>query len=207
MFHHYLSRSPTEELYVTLFLFLKIFFPYFFIAMFRNVGNPVLYGQIYIDVCRRRRIKFHKILGRKKVDDEGNTCEPNGVPIHTQALLNLEKLISRLREDDSSTKSSPASSPKLPRSSPSSPTPSKKGTQLPPAILPISWLAIFQDHAPNQHLQSAGEFWTLHFCADDINIWKVPMTTPPVPMRRFSMALITKIWKRSRSPSCAKRYS
>uniref|UniRef100_A0AAR5Q8D1 SOCS box domain-containing protein n=2 Tax=Dendroctonus ponderosae TaxID=77166 RepID=A0AAR5Q8D1_DENPD len=74
--------------------------------------------------------------GRKKVDDEGNTCEPNGVPIHTQALLNLEKLISRLREDDSSAKSTPASSPKLPRSSPSSPTPSKKGAR-PQSASPI----------------------------------------------------------------------
>ncbi|ENN71704.1 hypothetical protein YQE_11627, partial [Dendroctonus ponderosae] len=73
---------------------------------------------------------------RKKVDDEGNTCEPNGVPIHTQALLNLEKLISRLREDDSSAKSTPASSPKLPRSSPSSPTPSKKGAR-PQSASPI----------------------------------------------------------------------
>lgn len=50
--------------------------------------------------------------------------EKNGVAIHTQALANLEKLITRLREDDSK---SNTSSPKLPRSSPSSPAPSKKG--------------------------------------------------------------------------------
>ncbi|KAJ8937377.1 hypothetical protein NQ314_011925, partial [Rhamnusium bicolor] len=64
---------------------------------------------------------------------EVNT-EKNGLSLHTQALANLEKLITRLREDDS--KSSPSHSPRLPRSSPSSPAPSKKGIR-PQSASPI----------------------------------------------------------------------
>lgn len=63
---------------------------------------------------------------QKKVSPPaGASTEKNVVSIHTQALANLEKLITRLREDDS--KSSPSHSPRLPRSSPSSPAPTKKG--------------------------------------------------------------------------------
>lgn len=51
----------------------------------------------------------------------------NGLPLHTQALANLEKLITRLREDD---KPTPPPSPRLPKSSPASPAPSKKGLSL-----------------------------------------------------------------------------
>ncbi|XP_076257679.1 WD40 superfamily protein Tusp isoform X2 [Rhynchophorus ferrugineus] len=67
-----------------------------------------------------------KDRGKKKNEETDNGCEKNGLPMHTQALANLEKLITRLREDDSN-KSTPPSSPRLPRSSPSSPAPSKKG--------------------------------------------------------------------------------
>lgn len=62
---------------------------------------------------------------QKKSSHQADANEKNCVSIHTQALANLEKLITRLREDDS--KSSPSHSPRLPRSSPSSPAPTKKG--------------------------------------------------------------------------------
>ncbi|XP_050293804.1 tubby-related protein 4 isoform X2 [Anthonomus grandis grandis] len=84
---------------------------------------------------RSARDFFSSPLMRRKKEPKGKTrteneesspIEKNGVPIHTQALVNLEKLITRLREDDSS-KATPPSSPRLPRSSPSSPAPSKKG--------------------------------------------------------------------------------
>ncbi|CAG9817981.1 unnamed protein product [Phaedon cochleariae] len=61
--------------------------------------------------------------------------DKNGVAIHTQALANLEKLITRLREDDGN-RATPCPSPKLPRSSPASPAPSKKGTR-PQSASPI----------------------------------------------------------------------
>lgn len=52
----------------------------------------------------------------------------NGVSLHTHALATLENLITRLRDDNS--KTTPPSSPRLPRSSPASPVPSKKGKLL-----------------------------------------------------------------------------
>lgn len=71
-------------------------------------------------------IKKSKNNQQKKIANEqnGNIQDKNGVAIHTQALANLEKLITRLREDDSKSSNE---SPRLPKSSPSSPTPSKKG--------------------------------------------------------------------------------
>ncbi|KAJ8935665.1 hypothetical protein NQ318_012827 [Aromia moschata] len=74
---------------------------------------------------------------QKKVNINQQTetgAEKSGLSIHTQALTNLEKLITRLREDDS--KNSPSHSPRLPRSSPSSPAPSKKGVR-PQSASPI----------------------------------------------------------------------
>lgn len=50
----------------------------------------------------------------------------NDLSLHTQALANLEKLINRLKEDDNNSGTS-TNAPRLPRSSPSSPIPSKKG--------------------------------------------------------------------------------
>ncbi|XP_072398589.1 uncharacterized protein Tusp [Diabrotica undecimpunctata] len=61
------------------------------------------------------------------------SSEKNGIAIHTQALANLEKLITRLREDDNK---SSTTTPKLPKSSPSSPAPSKKGMR-PQSASPI----------------------------------------------------------------------
>ncbi|XP_018578062.1 tubby-related protein 4 [Anoplophora glabripennis] len=72
---------------------------------------------------------------QKKINQQADvTTEKNGVSIHTQALANLEKLITRLREDDG--KSSPSHAPRLPRSSPSSPAPTKKGIR-PQSASPI----------------------------------------------------------------------
>lgn len=49
----------------------------------------------------------------------------SGGSLHTHALATLENLITRLRDDNS--KTTPSSSHRLPRSSPASPVPSKKG--------------------------------------------------------------------------------
>ncbi|XP_056643728.1 tubby-related protein 4 [Diorhabda sublineata] len=88
------------------------------------------------------------LIRRKKSDDKVNRGrnnqkkinvnqnkggEKNGLSIHSQALANLEKLITRLREDDSK---SSTCSPKLPRSSPASPAPTKKGMR-PQSASPI----------------------------------------------------------------------
>ncbi|KAJ8984756.1 hypothetical protein NQ317_005021 [Molorchus minor] len=62
---------------------------------------------------------------QKKINTNQQNDSGNGVLIHTQALSNLEKLITRLREDDGKN-SPPSHSPRLPKSSPSSPAPSKK---------------------------------------------------------------------------------
>ncbi|XP_060527370.1 tubby-related protein 4 [Cylas formicarius] len=80
------------------------------------------------------RRKNKKARDKGKRGEDGDS-ERNGVPIHTQALANLEKLITRLREDDGSRPTPPAS-PRLPRSSPSSPAPSKKDAR-PQSASPI----------------------------------------------------------------------
>ncbi|XP_068911689.1 tubby-related protein 4 isoform X2 [Tenebrio molitor] len=69
---------------------------------------------------------------KKTVNQQVETPK-NGMPLHTQALANLEKLITRLREDD---KATPPPTPRLPRSSPASPAPSKKGKR-PQSASPI----------------------------------------------------------------------
>ncbi|XP_049821138.1 tubby-related protein 4 isoform X2 [Aethina tumida] len=88
-------------------------------------------------LMRRKKADNNNInVGDKKSRDRGKSkdtnqnnevaaTEKNGTPIHTQALANLEKLITRLKED--SKPSSPTMSPRMPRSSPASPSPSKKG--------------------------------------------------------------------------------
>ncbi|CAG9773004.1 unnamed protein product [Ceutorhynchus assimilis] len=88
----------------------------------KNNNNRKTARDFFSSPLMRRK----KDRGKTKLDEHEQSCEKNGVPIHTQALANLEKLITRLREDDFS-KSTPPSSPRLPRSSPSSPSPSKKG--------------------------------------------------------------------------------
>ncbi|CAG9857566.1 unnamed protein product [Phyllotreta striolata] len=72
----------------------------------------------------RGRNNQKKINANQSKEINGGGGGGGGVALHTQALANLEKLITRLREDD--TKSG-GGSPRLPRSSPSSPAPSKKG--------------------------------------------------------------------------------
>lgn len=91
----------------------------------------------------RRDLFTSPLMRRRKLDDDkkgrnnkkSNAIQQidqdndrNGVAIHTQALANLEKLISKLKEDES--KSSKSETTKLPRSQPSSPAPSKKGKLL-----------------------------------------------------------------------------
>ncbi|RZC42689.1 tubby-related protein 4, partial [Asbolus verrucosus] len=85
----------------------------------------------------RRKKAENEAKGRsrpkQKVNQQIEQNQRNGMPLHTQALANLEKLITRLREDD---KSTPPPSPRLPRSSPASPAPSKKGKR-PQSASPI----------------------------------------------------------------------
>lgn len=57
-----------------------------------------------------------------------NSGAKPSISLHTHALATLENLLTRLREDDN--KRTPPASPRLPRSSPSSPAPSKKGNNL-----------------------------------------------------------------------------
>lgn len=63
--------------------------------------------------------------GHSVIEEQNEMNSKQNLPLHTQALTNLEKLITRLREDDG--RNSAPSSPRLPRSSPASPAPSKKG--------------------------------------------------------------------------------
>lgn len=80
-----------------------------------------------------RRKKTEEVRGRPKQKTVNQENQRNGMPLHTQALANLEKLITRLREDDRGT---PPPTPRLPRSSPASPAPSKKGKR-PQSASPI----------------------------------------------------------------------
>lgn len=82
-------------------------------------------------LMRRRKPDEDKFRGRSHAKkssaiqniDQAN--EKNGVAIHSQALANLEKLITKLKEDDC--KPSKSETTRLPKSQPSSPAPSKKG--------------------------------------------------------------------------------
>lgn len=82
-------------------------------------------------LMRRRKPDDEKLRGRSHAKkssalpqfDQNN--DKNGLSIHTQALANLEKLITKLKEDDC--KPSRPDTTRLPRSQPSSPAPSKKG--------------------------------------------------------------------------------
>ncbi|XP_044761146.1 tubby-related protein 4 isoform X3 [Coccinella septempunctata] len=78
---------------------------------------------------RGKSKKEHSVI---REQNEENSKQ--NLPLHTQALTNLEKLITRLREDDG--RCSAPSSPRLPRSSPASPAPSKKGKR-PQSASPI----------------------------------------------------------------------
>lgn len=82
-------------------------------------------------LMRRRKPDDEKIRGRshsKKsnaIQNIDQSNDRNGIAIHTQALANLEKLITKLKEDDC--KPSKNETSRLPRSQPSSPAPTKKG--------------------------------------------------------------------------------
>lgn len=58
-------------------------------------------------------------------NNKKNSNGKSGISLPAHALATLENLITKLKEDDRST---PPASPRLPRSSPASPAPSKKGT-------------------------------------------------------------------------------
>lgn len=86
-------------------------------------------------LMRRRKPDDDKLKARsnnkksKAIQQFDRDIERNGVAIHTQALANLEKLITKLKEDDN--KSTKPETTRLPRSQPSSPAPSKKGKYYP----------------------------------------------------------------------------
>lgn len=85
--------------------------------------------------------KDNKTRGRSKNPNivPKNTDQPeptrNNTPLHTHALNTLENLLTRLRDLDDN-KLTPPSSPRLPRSSPASPAPAKKGKR-PQSASPI----------------------------------------------------------------------
>lgn len=74
----------------------------------------------------RSRTKQKTPIPQKKeqISSNDTNAKLNSTPLHTHALTTLENLITRLRDDNRTT---PPSSPRLPRSSPSSPAPTKKG--------------------------------------------------------------------------------
>lgn len=96
-----------------------------------NSCNKFSRRDIFSSPLMRRRKPEEEKRGRNHVKkssgiqniDQGN--EKNGVAIHTQALANLEKLITKLKEDDC--KPCKSETTRLPRSQPSSPAPTKKG--------------------------------------------------------------------------------
>lgn len=86
---------------------------------------------IFSSPLMRKRKDDDKVRGRNNkkssaVQQIDQDHDKNGVGIHTQALANLEKLITKLKEDD--IKSSKVETARLPRSQPSSPAPTKKGS-------------------------------------------------------------------------------
>lgn len=91
-----------------------------------------------IDNCNKSRGRSKQKNSIKSgLEDTSSTNIANsktGTFLHNHALATLENLITRLRDDDN--KSTPPSSPRLPRSSPASPAPSKKGKR-PQSASPI----------------------------------------------------------------------
>ncbi|KAK4881757.1 hypothetical protein RN001_005076 [Aquatica leii] len=88
-------------------------------------------------ICKSRSRNKQKtpLCSRKEINGNASIAETNSAkstPIHTHALSTLENFITRLRDD----KSTPPSSPRLPRSSPASPAPAKKGKR-PQSASPI----------------------------------------------------------------------
>ncbi|KAK5649822.1 hypothetical protein RI129_000851 [Pyrocoelia pectoralis] len=93
---------------------------------------------VHEKICKNRSRTKQKtpICPRKEINiNTGSNTEPNSTkstPIHTHALSTLENFITKLRDDNRT----PPSSPRLPRSSPSSPAPTKKGKR-PQSASPI----------------------------------------------------------------------
>ncbi|KAF5296755.1 hypothetical protein FQR65_LT10156, partial [Abscondita terminalis] len=94
----------------------------------------------YLDLVDAQLVPSDKqtktpICARKEINGNSSITETNSAkstPIHTHALTTLENFITRLRDD----KATPPSSPRLPRSSPASPAPTKKGKR-PQSASPI----------------------------------------------------------------------
>lgn len=86
-------------------------------------------------VKTRGRSKNTSVPNKSSVEE--NPVEPVRIntPLHTHALNTLENLLTRLRDMDDN-KLTPPSSPRLPRSSPASPAPTKKGKR-PQSASPI----------------------------------------------------------------------
>lgn len=82
-----------------------------------------------IENCNKSRSRSkQKNSTKTNIDDSSSTNLANsrtGMFLHNHALATLENLLTRLRDDDN--RATPPPSPRLPRSSPSSPAPSKKG--------------------------------------------------------------------------------
>lgn len=92
-----------------------------------NISNsPLSNSSDKTPKSRSRTKQKTPILTRKELDNSANETLPktNNSSLHSHALATLENLITRLRDDNRMT---PPSSPRLPRSSPSSPAPIKKG--------------------------------------------------------------------------------
>lgn len=91
---------------------------------------------------RSKQINSPNIVPNRSSVEQPNTM-PNlatmparhNTPLHTHALNTLESLLTRLRDMDDN-KLTPPSSPRLPRSSPASPAPAKKGKR-PQSASPI----------------------------------------------------------------------
>lgn len=70
--------------------------------------------------------KKEKNMNSRRTSAHTSAENPSSRPtLHSQALATLENLLTKLKEDDRKSRSP---SPRMPRSSPSSPAPSKKGT-------------------------------------------------------------------------------
>ncbi|KAF5286901.1 hypothetical protein FQA39_LY00434 [Lamprigera yunnana] len=86
-----------------------------------------------VSKSRSRNKQKTPLCARKEINGNGQeTNSTKSTPIHTHALSTLESFITRLRDD----KATPPSSPRLPRSSPASPAPAKKGKR-PQSASPI----------------------------------------------------------------------
>lgn len=104
--------------------------------MKRKKDNNTLNNTIDNNCQNKSRGRSKKSNIKSGLDETSSTNITNsktGMFLHNHALATLENLITRLRDDDNKT---PPASPRLPRSSPASPAPSKKGKR-PQSASPI----------------------------------------------------------------------